>query len=192
MTATIVTPKLGLVLPTAGNPDYRPSNAIGLLTAAIVALEAGPDALQTLTSAGEIAVKPGRVLLKAGKDAAFTLALPKPPPTKATKPAVLAKPVEPAKPIASGNAAAAATPAVPAKEVVPVAAEPVKDGGDDGLAITIVAFDAFAYTVTTPVDGIDGKASVATFTVHPGSHINLIAKDGIWETVGAPLGVSLS
>jgi hypothetical protein len=65
-------------------------------------------------------------------------------------------------------------------------------GGQDGLRMSIVALDAYDYTVTTPADGINGADDTATFGGAAGDNIELIAFGGAWYTIGTPKGVTLS
>lgn len=73
----------------------------------------------------------------------------------------------------------------------PVAGLP-SAGGNDGQRLAIVALDAFAYTVTTPANGIDGSKHVMTWAAAIGNGIELIAQNGVWYPVGTPAGVTLS
>ena len=65
-------------------------------------------------------------------------------------------------------------------------------GGQDGTRLTIIAEDAFAYTVTTGTNGLNSSKHVATFAAAVGDNIELIAHSGSWWQVGTPLGVTLS
>ncbi len=65
-------------------------------------------------------------------------------------------------------------------------------GTQDGLQLTIVALDAFAYTVTTPSNVINGNKHIATWTAAVGNNINLIAFNGVWYTDDTPNGVALT
>jgi hypothetical protein len=61
------------------------------------------------------------------------------------------------------------------------------------LAIAdIVAADAFAYTVTTPTNGINASKHIATWTAAVGNSLCLVAYGGSWYTNGSPSGVTLS
>jgi hypothetical protein len=62
----------------------------------------------------------------------------------------------------------------------------------DGLQLTIVALDAYAYTVTTPASAINGAKHIATWTAAIGNNINLIAFNGVWYTDDTPNGVALT
>jgi hypothetical protein len=53
-------------------------------------------------------------------------------------------------------------------------------GTHDGLELTIVALDAFAYTVTTPSNGINGSKHIATWTAAAGNALKLTAWNGVW------------
>ncbi|MDE2099260.1 MAG: hypothetical protein KGL39_18545 [Patescibacteria group bacterium] len=140
---TTTTSKLALVLPAAGNPDYEPGNSQGLLASAVAAMEAALLGATKYTSAGAIAIGPGKAFLQAGSAAAMTLAAP-------------------------------------------------TSGTHDGMEITIVALDAFAYTVTTPSNAINGSKHVATWTAAIGNSIKLIAYNGVWYSDETALGVALS
>lgn len=93
--------------------------------------------------------------------------------------------------IANGSAILQAGSAAAMTLAAPVAGLP-SAGGNDGQRIAIIAADAFAYTVTTPTNGIDGSTHVATFAAAVGNSIELVAQNGVWYTVGTPKGVTLS
>jgi uncharacterized protein (UPF0333 family) len=65
-------------------------------------------------------------------------------------------------------------------------------GGQDGVNLTIIAEDAYAYTVTTPANGIVGSKHVATWTAAVGNSIDLVAQGGAWWPAGTPAGVALT
>ena len=65
-------------------------------------------------------------------------------------------------------------------------------GGQDGTRLTIIAEDAYAYTVTTPSNAINGSKHIATFGAAAGDNIEFIARNGVWWAVGTPNGVTLS
>jgi len=65
-------------------------------------------------------------------------------------------------------------------------------GGNDGEELVIVAADAFAYTVTTPSNAINGSKHVATWTAAIGNCIRLKANNGVWLTDDTPQGVALT
>ncbi len=66
--------------------------------------------------------------------------------------------------------------------VAPTAGAP-SAAGDDGKEITIIAEDAFAYTVTTPANKINGAKHIATWTAAIGNGMTMIAFNGIWYAV---------
>ena len=61
----------------------------------------------------------------------------------------------------------------------PVAGLP-SAGGSDGAVLRIVALDAYAYTVTTPANGIKGANHVMTWAAAAGNCIQLVAYQGAW------------
>lgn len=67
-----------------------------------------------------------------------------------------------------------------------------KPAGQDGNILTIVAADAFAYTVTTPANGYKGSLHIATWSAAIGNNIDLVAYNGTWYPVGTPLAVAFS
>jgi hypothetical protein len=74
----------------------------------------------------------------------------------------------------------------------PVAGLPAA-GGNDGQAITIVAEDGEAYTVTTTaVNQINGNKHIATFGGAAGDSMRLIAYNAIWWVAEGLNGVTLS
>lgn len=73
---------------------------------------------------------------------------------------------------------------------VPTAGLP-NAGGDDGRVLQIKSTGAFAHTVTTPANGINGNKHVATFSGAVTDYIELIAYNGVWTT-GGMSGITLS
>jgi len=65
-------------------------------------------------------------------------------------------------------------------------------GGNDGQRLAIIALDAFAYTVTTPANKINGADDTATWTAAVGNSIELVAYNGVWYVVGTAKGVALT
>lgn len=72
----------------------------------------------------------------------------------------------------------------------PVAGSP-GTGGIDGLYIWVVSTTAFAHTVTTAANKINGSLHIATFGAQAGNMLVLVASGGIWYVV-ASKGVTLS
>lgn len=64
--------------------------------------------------------------------------------------------------------------------VAPTAGAP--GTGDDGMIMRFIGKTAYAHTVTTPADKINGTDDKATFSA-AGDHITLIAYGGVWYTV---------
>lgn len=87
--------------------------------------------------------------------------------------------------VASGKAFLQAGSAAAMTLAAPVA------GTQDGLELTILALDAFAYTVTAPSNTINGSKHIATWTAAVGNGLKLTAWNGVWyaETL---TGVALS
>ncbi len=143
---------LGVNVPTTGGPDIGAGlTDIGLIAAAIVAINSGFFGAAKYTAAGAIAVPTvgtATAFLKAGAAAAMTLA-------------------------------------------APVAGAP-SAGGQDGTSLTIVAEDAYDYTVTAPSNTINGSKHVITFGGAAGDNIELVAQGGVWYQVGTPNGATLS
>jgi hypothetical protein len=73
----------------------------------------------------------------------------------------------------------------------PVAGLP-SAGGNDGQEIVIISDDAYAYTVTTPSNKINGAKHVATWTAAIGNSLRLVAYNGVWLTADPVNGVTLS
>lgn len=149
MSHTLVLPNSGAVVPTVGAPDYGGgATDFALLCLALGTIDGANNNVQYLTAAGAIAVKGGKVFLKATAAAAMTLA----------------------NPVAGSRAS----------------------GGQDGLSIVIMALDAYAYTVTTAANKINGADDTATWAAAIGNNIELVAYNGAWYVVGTPKGVTLS
>lgn len=55
-------------------------------------------------------------------------------------------------------------------------------GTDDRKRLTIISTGAFAHTVTTPTNGINGSKHIATFAA-VGDRLELIAYQGVWYAV---------
>lgn len=53
-------------------------------------------------------------------------------------------------------------------------------GGDDGKILSVISTTAFAHTVTTPANGINGSKHIATFAAAVDSFIQLVAYNGVW------------
>lgn len=53
-------------------------------------------------------------------------------------------------------------------------------GGQDGLDFLIISTDAYAYTVTTAANGINGNKHIATFGGAAGDSVRLVAYNGVW------------
>jgi hypothetical protein len=65
------------------------------------------------------------------------------------------------------------------------------NGGHDGLLLLILGVSAFAHTVTTPTNGINGNKHIATFGAAAGNYLNLVAFNGSWFAL-SQLGVTIS
>jgi hypothetical protein len=63
--------------------------------------------------------------------------------------------------------------------------------GQDGMELTIISKTAFAHTITTPTNGINGNKHIATFSATIGNNIHLLADAGVWWMV-SQIGVTLS
>lgn len=74
--------------------------------------------------------------------------------------------------ITKGSAAALTLPA-------PVAGA-ASVGGDDGKELAVLSTTAFAHTVTTPSNKINGNKAVATFAAAVGNIIEFYAYNGVW------------
>jgi hypothetical protein len=68
----------------------------------------------------------------------------------------------------------------------------VANGGQDFQELTIIADDAFAYTVTTPANAINASKHVITWAAAIGNGLKLVAYNGGWLTADALNGVTLS
>lgn len=66
--------------------------------------------------------------------------------------------------------------------VAPTAGLPAA-GGDDGKTLTIIATTAYAHTVTTPANAINGSLHVATFGGAIGNSFAVSAYNGTWWQV---------
>jgi len=75
--------------------------------------------------------------------------------------------------------------------VAPVAGSRAS-GGQDGVRMLFEALDAFAYTLTTPANKINGADDTATWTAAVGNSFELVAYNGVWYVVGTPKGVALT
>ena len=62
----------------------------------------------------------------------------------------------------------------------------------DGRRIIIISTTSFAHVITTPLLAINGNAHLATFSGTLPNSIELEAYNGVWYTVGTPVGVTLS
>lgn len=63
--------------------------------------------------------------------------------------------------------------------VAPTAGLP-SAGGDDGKVLVIVCKSAFAHTVTTPANAINGSKHIITFTAAIANFQTLYAFGGVW------------
>lgn len=72
----------------------------------------------------------------------------------------------------------------------PVAGLPV-NGGQDGQILRIVSNSAYAHTITTPANVINGNKHIATFGAAVGNNIELMAKAGQWIVLSST-GITLS
>lgn len=61
-------------------------------------------------------------------------------------------------------------------------------GVDDGKVLTVVCTTAFAHTVATPANGIDGTKTTITFVAAAGNMVELIAFGGLWYLATPPTG----
>lgn len=149
MAHTLTLPNSGAVVPTTGAPDYGGgATDFALLCLALGVIDAANNNIQYLTAAGAVAVKGGKVFLKATAAAAMTLALP----------------------VAGSRAS----------------------GGQDGLSIVFVALDAYAYTLTTTANKLNGADDTATWAAAIGNGFEIVAYNGAWYVVGTPKGVTLT
>jgi hypothetical protein len=65
-------------------------------------------------------------------------------------------------------------------------------GQDDGKYICVVASTAFAHTVTTPANKINGTLHVATFAATIGNNVEFLAYQGVWYVILPSTGVTLT
>lgn len=63
--------------------------------------------------------------------------------------------------------------------------------GQNGVMLTFVSKTAFAHTITTPANGINGSKHIATFTAAAGNGLTLLADSGVWWVIST-IGVTLS
>ena len=73
----------------------------------------------------------------------------------------------------------------------PVAGLP-SAGGADGNELTIVSATAYAHTVTTPANAINGANHVLTFAATKGTQIKLMAYQGVWYVEPSAPGITIS
>jgi hypothetical protein len=92
--------------------------------------------------------------------------------------------------IGTGNVAITLGSAAALTLPLPIAG-PASAGGQDGASLTIFATTAFAHTVTTPANGINGSLHVATFAAAVGNAVMLTAYNGKWYTASIN-GVTIS
>jgi hypothetical protein len=64
-------------------------------------------------------------------------------------------------------------------------------GGQDFAEMVIFAADAYAYTVTTPTNALNGNKHIATFAAAAGNAVYLEAFNGVWY-VAQNNGITLS
>jgi hypothetical protein len=64
--------------------------------------------------------------------------------------------------------------------------------GDDGKHLSIMSTTAFAHTVTTPANAINGSKHIATFAAAVQSNLELIAYNGAWYVQNTPQGITLT
>jgi hypothetical protein len=65
-------------------------------------------------------------------------------------------------------------------------------GSDDGKYVVVVAQTAFAHTVTTPANKINGNKLTATFAAAIGNNVELVAYQGVWYCVLPSTGITLT
>jgi hypothetical protein len=102
------------------------------------------------------------------------------------RPSVIALSAQAAVPAASGTYVITKGSAGAYTLATPVA------GVDDGKYIVVVASTAFAHTVTTAANKINGNKLTATFAAAIGNNLELVAYQGIWYCVLPSTGVTLS
>lgn len=64
-------------------------------------------------------------------------------------------------------------------------------GGDDGKVLTITSTTAFAHTVTTPSNKVNGASTTLTFGAAVANFVQLLAYGGVWYVLGKT-GVTVS
>jgi hypothetical protein len=64
-------------------------------------------------------------------------------------------------------------------------------GGNDGQLLNIICITAFAHTVTTPANKINGNKTTITFAAAAGNNVQLEAYQGVWYVTNG-LGQTLS
>lgn len=64
-------------------------------------------------------------------------------------------------------------------------------GTDDGKELSVMSTTAFAHTVTTPTNGLNGADHIATFGSAAGNCIELVAYNGSWW-MKSEIGITLS
>ena len=64
-------------------------------------------------------------------------------------------------------------------------------GGYDGQILNIACITAFAHTVTTPANKLNGSKQTITFTAAAGNSVQLLARGGVWYVIGG-IGFTLS
>ena len=65
-------------------------------------------------------------------------------------------------------------------------------GGNDAQELTIVSTTAYAHTVTTPSNVINGANHVLTFTAAAGTQVKLMAKGGVWYVEPSAPGIAIT
>jgi hypothetical protein len=63
--------------------------------------------------------------------------------------------------------------------------------GQDNIILKFFATTAFAHTITTPANAINGSKHIATFAAAVGNNIVLIAHSGVWY-VNSSVGITLT
>ena len=65
--------------------------------------------------------------------------------------------------------------------------------GMDGSLLIVISTTAFAHTITTPANGINGNKHIATFAAAVGNGIAFLARAGVWWVwPGGNTGVTLT
>ncbi|SRR5229473_1168370 len=88
----------------------------------------------------------------------------------------------------------AATLAAPKAGVYPAGTavmQALGDAQDDGKVLRIISTTAFAHTVTTPANKINGNKLTATFAAAVGNNLVLIAFGGVWYVISS-VGITLT